>query len=156
MVVMTAKVNKKKIILILAIAAILVASICALRSCGNQAAAPDAAETAAGSNEARIQFLNRYGWEVAAAPLESQQVRIPTESNDVYNRYNDLQVSQGYDLTQFAGKSVMRYVYEVTNYPDATEPVYATLLVYKDRVIGGDVTSTAATGSVHGFRLPQS
>ena len=27
----------------------------------------------------------------------------------------------------------MRYVYKINNYPGATEPVYATLLVYKTR-----------------------
>ena len=42
----------------------------------------------------------------------------------------------------------MRYVYKVTNYPGATEPVYATLLIYKDQVIGGDITDTAAKGSM--------
>ena len=42
----------------------------------------------------------------------------------------------------------MRYVYKVNNFPGATEPVYATLLVYKDQVIGGDITNTAATGTM--------
>ena len=40
----------------------------------------------------------------------------------------------------------MRYVYKISNYPNATEPVYATLLVYKDKIIGGDITDTAASG----------
>ena len=42
----------------------------------------------------------------------------------------------------------MRYVYEVTNYPGATDPVYATLLVHKDQVIGGDITDTSARGKI--------
>ena len=32
--------------------------------------------------------------------------------------------------------------------------VYATLLIYKDKVIGGDVTDTAAKGHIRGFRMP--
>jgi hypothetical protein len=86
--------------------------------------------------------------------VESGQVRIPQEPGDVYSRYNELQKSQGYDLTQYAGKAVMRYVYKINNYPGATEPVYATLLVYKNQVIGGDVTDTSAKGAIRSFRMP--
>ena len=70
-------------------------------------------------------------------------------------RYNTLQKAQGYDLSKFAGKTVMRYVYKVNNYPSSTEPVYATLLVYKGKVIGGDVTDTAAKGHIRGFKMPE-
>ena len=47
----------------------------------------------------------------------------------------------------------MRYVYQITNYPDATAPVYATLLVHKGQIIGGDITDTSARGVVQGFKL---
>jgi hypothetical protein len=50
----------------------------------------------------------------------------------------------------------MRFVYRISNYPDATEPVYATLLVYKNQIIGGDITDTAANGQIRGFRFPGS
>ena len=46
----------------------------------------------------------------------------------------------------------MRYVYQVNNYPGASEPVYATLLVYKNQIIGGDITNTALQGSVQGLK----
>ena len=49
----------------------------------------------------------------------------------------------------------MRYVYKINNYPGATEPVYATLLVYKNQIIGGDVTDTAAKGHIRGFKMPE-
>ena len=54
-------------------------------------------------------------------------------------------------LSKFAGKKVMRYVYEITNFPDAREPVYATVLVYRDKIIGGDITDTTPGGKVQGF-----
>ena len=65
-----------------------------------------------------------------------------------------LQKGQGYDLSKYSGKKVMRYVYEINNYPGAQEPVYATVLVYKNKVIGGDVTDTAAQGKIRGFQMP--
>ena len=33
-------------------------------------------------------------------------------------------------------------------------PVYATLLIYKNQVIGGDVTNTAANGNIRSFKMP--
>ena len=92
---------------------------------------------------------------MASAPTESSQVRIPSETTEVFDRYNALQKSQGYDLSQYAGKTVMRYVYQVNNYPGATDPVYATLLVHKNQVIGGDITNTSAKGAVQGLKAGQ-
>ena len=104
------------------------------------------------SNDDRVKFLTDLGWEVTTSPVESSQVRIPQESSEVFDRYNTLQKSLGYDLSAYAGKNVMRYVYKVENYPDAVEPVYATLLVYKNQIIGGDITNTAAKGMIHGLK----
>ena len=151
MLVMTAKVDKKKIIMILAAAVALIAGILLLAGGGNSqtTAAPNVS-----GNDARVAFLKSFGWEVTTSPTESSQVRIPSEPSEVFDRYNALQKSQGYDLSAFAGKTVMRYVYRINNYPGATEPVYATLLVYKNQIIGGDVTDTAARGHIRGFKMP--
>ena len=110
---------------------------------------------AVSNNDNRVQFLESMGWEVSTSPVESSQVRIPGEQSEVFSRYNDLQKSQGYDLRQFAGKTAMRYVYKVNNFPNATEPVYATVLVYKNQIIGGDITDTAAKGHIRGFKMPE-
>ena len=151
MLVMTAKVDKKKIAVILAAAILLIAGILMLAGGGRS----QSTAAAVGSNDARVAFLKNFGWEVAASPTESSQVKIPSEPSEVFDRYNALQKSQGYDLSAFAGKTVMRYVYRINNYPGATEPVYATLLVYKNQIIGGDVTDTAAKGVVRGFKMPK-
>lgn len=148
MMMMTAKVNIKKVLIALAaIAGLLIALILTLGG-----GADPAAVTTMSDNDTRVQFLKDLGWEVTTSPTESNQVRIPKEMSPVYERYNELQKSQGYDLSQYAGKNVMRYVYQVNNYPGATEPVYATLLVYKNQIIGGDITNTAAKGSVQSLK----
>lgn len=149
---MTAKVDKKKVIIAAAAAVAVIVVLILIFSGGGgstQTVAP-----AASDNDARVEFLRGFGWDVAVTPVKSGQVRIPKTSSDVYDRYNDLQKSQGYDLTAYAGKTVMRYVYQINNYPDASDPVYATLLVYKNQIIGGDVTNTAAKGVVSGFKMP--
>lgn len=153
MLVMTAKVDKKKIAVIFAIVVVAIAALILLLSGGRDA--EPTASTAVSNNDARVAFLKGFGWDVTTSPVESSQVRIPEKTTEVYERYNALQKSQGYDLTAYAGKTVMRYVYKINNYPGATEPVYATLLVYKNQVIGGDVTNTAAKGKIQGFQMPQ-
>ena len=150
MFVMTAKVDMKKILLGLTAAAALIIALVMFFSGGDEAT-PTANLTPA-TNDGRVKFLKDFGWDVTVSPTESGQVKIPEGSSDVFNRYNALQKSQGYDLMAYAGKNVMRYVYKVENYPNATEPVYATLLIYKNQVIGGDITDTAATGAVQGLR----
>ena len=151
MLVMTAKVDKKKIAIILAVIVVAVAALIMLL--GGDDAAPTSA-TAVSNNDDRVKFLAGFGWDVANSPVESSQVRIPEKSSEVFDRYNALQKSQGYDLSAYAGSTVMRYVYKINNYPGATEPVYATLRISKNQVIGGDVTDTALKGVIRGFKMP--
>lgn len=152
MMVMTAKVDLKKIMLALAAVAALIVALILLLGDGK-----DATQTAAlSSNDGRVAFLKSFGWEVTTSPRESGQVKIPSEESEAFRRYNALQKSQGYDLSKFAGKNVMRYVYQVNNFPGATDPVYATVLVYKKEIIGGDVTQSGAKGKIQGFKFPES
>ena len=152
MLIMTTKVDKRK--LLIAAAAILAAIAGLLFLGGGGETQPTASVSTAPSadtNDARVKFLTDLGWEVTASPAEATEVKIPRGSDEVFDRYNELQKSQGYDLSKYAGKKVMRYVYQVNNFPDAKEPVYATLLVYKDKIIGGDITDTTPGGRVQGF-----
>ena len=151
MLIMTTKVDKQKL-LIAAVA--VVAAIALLAALGGGDSAPTASMStapAADTNDARVKFLTDLGWEVTPSPTESGEIRSPKAGDQVFDRYNELQKSQGYDLNKYAGKKVMRYVYQINNFPDAKEPVYATVLVYKDRIIGGDITDTTPGGRVQGF-----
>ena len=162
MVIMTAKVSKSKLIAIalIVLVAVILLVVC-LTNSGKPGSAP-AAENAAQAapselktNDDRVAYLASYGWEVAQEPVQTQEVRIPTEPSEVFERYNDLQVSQGFDLHNYAGKSVKRYVYQISNYPGTEDTYYATLLVYKNAVIGGDVSSSAQGGVMHSLCMPK-
>ena len=154
MMVMTAKVNPKKIALVLAGVLLAIAFIAWLWPAGSSNSTP---QQQIATNDDRVDYLASLGWNVTVTPAESMQVRIPDPMQDpVFQRYNDLQKSQGFDLSQFTGKTVMRYVYQINNYPGATAPVYATLLVHKDQVIGGDVTNTSPGGTVRSLYKPSS
>lgn len=155
MFVLTAKLSKTKLIAAIAVLAAAVIALILLLGGGGGDSAAETSAPKAGSNDERVAFLATFGWSVNAEPTQAQRVTIPAdESDEVFARYNKLQKSQGYDLSAYAGKEVMRYVYEVLNYPDATDPVYATVLVYDKHVIGGDVTCSAKGAPMHGFEMP--
>ena len=103
------------------------------------------------SNEDRIAFLSAFGWEVEAEPSESATVTIPREFDKVFAAYNELQRGQGLDLSEYGGRTVERYTYTVTNYPGYEGTVLANLLIYRGRVIGGDICSADASGFVQGL-----
>ena len=159
MMIMTAKVSKLRLAVILLLLALAIFAAVFLlrrseRSGASGAAAGSAQAQQADTNEGRVAFLSSFGWEVRPEPVQTQNVRIPDEPSDLFTRYNQLQLSQGYDLTAYAGQNVGRYVYEITNYPDASGVYYATLLVSDGEIIGGDVCSQEQGGAMHGFRLP--
>ncbi len=106
------------------------------------------------SNEDRIAFLSQFGWEVNPEPVENTTVTIPREFDKVFGAYNELQRTQGLDLSTHAGRTVERYTYTVTNYKDYDGTVFANILVHRGRVIGGDICSAESNGFLHGFKAP--
>ena len=103
------------------------------------------------TNEDRIAYLGAYGWEVSADPVEYQEVVIPSEFDDVLEHYNELQKQQGFDLSKYKGKRLMRYTYEIQNYPTGETGVQAVLFLYKNKVVGGDIHSLPLDGFMHGL-----
>ena len=156
MVIMTAKVPKRRLLLIvlLLIAAAVVLALC-LRGAGGETEKPAKTGTQGATNEARIDFLESYGWQVEPEPVKTQQVIVPADPSEVFLRYNELQVSQGYDLLQYSGQELTRYVYQVTNYPDSSGTYYATLLVKDGQIVGADIASSTKNGVMPGLKMPE-
>ena len=98
-----------------------------------------------------VKFLAQFGWEVEPTPLEEVTIKIPAEFDKVMNSYNELQRRQGLDLSKYRGREVQRTTYKVTNYPNYSGTVMANVIVYKNKVIGGDLCSSDVTGFIHGF-----
>lgn len=103
-------------------------------------------------------FLGQFGWVVDAGSVETRQVTIPAEFDKVFAGYNELQKSQGLDLSKYKKKTVTRHTFTVTNYEsdggNTQGIVYANVLVYRNRVIGGDICSADVNGFIHGFERP--
>ena len=106
------------------------------------------------SDEDRANFLLQFGWKVNPDPIESAKITIPDEFDKIFTGYNEIQKRQGLDLSKYKKKDVMRYTYEITNYEGEEGKVYANLIVYRNRIIGGDICSARADGFIHGFEKP--
>lgn len=104
------------------------------------------------TNEDRVAFLAQFGWEVESEPAEEATVTIPSEFDRVFVSYNELQKRQGLDLSKYKRKEMTRYTYIVTNYPEYDGVVYANLLIYRSKVVGGDICSANVNGFLHGFK----
>ena len=148
---MTAKVSRRRLIAAACGLLVLIAGMMLLLR------TPEASETLASgairpavkTPQLRKDYLEKLGWQVGEE--QSMQVRIPKDGGEVFTRYNELQKSQGFDLTKFAGKTVQRCIFDVQNFPGASAPVRATLLLYRGRLIGGDLTDTSPGGKIQGL-----
>ena len=105
-------------------------------------------------NDDRIAYLEQFGWTVSSEPIAVEELLIPETFDASYDEYLALQAEQGFDLTAYCGKRVKRYTYEITNYPTGETGVQAALLLYRNKVIGGEVLSSHPDGFLHGLAMP--
>ena len=104
----------------------------------------------AGNNAEILEFFGQFGLKTSDEPTSRKKVKIPEVFNDVYNNYNEIQLSQGLDLRKYKGITCDSFTYKVMNY-DGLENVNANILVYDGTIIGGDICSTNLDGFMHGF-----
>lgn len=156
MFIITARVRKGPILAVAAAAAVVCGVLLTAAGLGGREAEVSGGPAAAGinSNEDRVAYLERYGWQVESQPAAVEELVIPETFDESYTQYLDLQSNQGFDLTAYCGKRVKRYTYNITNYPTGEEGIQAGLLIYKNTVIGGDVLSPQLGGFIHGLSMP--
>ena len=151
MFVFSMKTTRPRVIAVCALTVLLLVTVVSLS--GQNAAVATAAPVAA-DDAARQQYLSDLGYEVVPGKSEVREILIPAESDPAFAAYNALQIDAGGDLTEYCGRRVKCWTYTVANYP-GEESVQAHLYTYKDRIIGGDISSTAQDGFSHGL-LPLS
>lgn len=98
------------------------------------------------TNEERVAYLQSLGWAVEPEPIETLQFLLPAELEEPYRSYNELQLSQGFNLADCCGKQVSRCTYTVTNYPGQAAGVQANLYICEDVPVAGDICSSGARG----------
>ena len=111
------------------------------------------------TEEDRLEFLSSFGIKTTGQAIEEVAFVMPENFDRVMLGYNEIQKMQGLDLARYAKKKVTRFTYAVTNYPELQPEgeekfegaVYANLLVYRNRIIGADISSADPTGFVEGI-----
>lgn len=136
-------------------AVLAVALLCVLVGCFGKSSAPDQQPISAASNDERLAYLTELGWQVDPEPIETLNLQLPEDLAEECGEYVAIQDQQGLPFGQFGGKTVSRYTYTVTNYPDCSGPVQVNLYVCDERLIGGDVVATGENGFVQGLAFPE-
>lgn len=136
--------DSKKVFAIFAVASVAVAVVCIISMISVQSSLPDTAtcdelgcySLKLDKDDEQCTFLQQFGL-LPVKITDSCEVIIPTEFNDTYEQYNELQKEIGLDLEKFKGKSVQKVTYELKN----SKTKFAVLLIYKGKVIGGHLTN---------------
>ena len=100
------------------------------------------------TNEDRVAFIKQFGIEVSDVACEHAEFIMPENFDRVILGYNELQKSQGLELSKYKNKRVNRYTYEVKNYEGYDGTVYVNLIIYRSTVIGCDISSAERDGFV--------
>lgn len=100
------------------------------------------------TNEDRIAFLARLGVTVSGEPKEEVSFSVPENFDVVLLKYNEIQRSQGLDLSKYKNKKVTRYTYEAQGYGDYEGAVMINLIVYRNTVVACDASSIGPEGFV--------
>ena len=145
------KTSKKPIVSILVCVLMLIAILVAVVVWPASETSAKVYSPAAGATDVeRVEFLKSLGYEVDATGAEVREVLIPDEFDEVFTKYNEIQQTAGMDLSPYQGRRMKCWTYQVLNYPDDGS-VLAHLYVYKDKIVGGDVSSTALDGFMRGL-----
>ena len=136
--------TKKKIRIILLLVAAVLFAVFLFNSCQK--------EEDCSTLEGRQAFLQGLGWEIDPESEDMRSVQLPDTLSGKLEEYNQMQLSQGYDLSRHLGEQCRQYSYLVTNYPDSSQTVLATIYVQGGRIIAGDIHSTALNGFMHGLK----
>ena len=144
MLIWTARISKRaKAALAVILAGVLLAVVLLLMGRSDDG---QAAQWQLTTNEDRVAYLESLGWQVEPEPVETLQFLLPEKLEEPYLTYNELQDTQGFDLSVCCGKQVARYTYTVTNYPGRAEGVQANLYVCEGQPVAGDILCAGADG----------
>lgn len=137
------KLTNKRIVTLLAVFALAVTLLVAVRLqsfCKGK-------ETAVQCNsEAEVKaYLESFGLRLGECTID--QITVPFEFSEVYESYNSVQLSQGFDLSEHKGKALKRYTFAVFDHPDGDD-VFAEVLLLDKKIVGADIYSTAHDGFI--------
>ena len=154
MLIWTARFSKKKAVCTVIIAGLVMALLIVLT--GRIPDPEPAQQPELTTNEERVSYLDSLGWQVDPEPVETLQFLLPAQLEGTYLAYNELQLTQGFDLAPYCGKQLARYTYTVTNYPNRQDGVQVNLYLYENRPVAGDILCPGEDGFQETLLFPES
>ena len=85
------------------------------------------------------------------ALIGMQHEYIPTQFNDVYTSYNELQKKQGFDLEKYKGKKFVMYTYKIAEHKINGSDAYISVMVIDERVVGGHISTFIKDSPMYTF-----
>lgn len=136
--------RRRRLGLLAAAAAVLAAALLLAGCLGRSGTSPEAVMLA--DEAARLDFLSSLGWQAEPGAVETLELQLPDPLEGPWSSYAELQTTQGLPFAQCAGRTVQRYTYAVTNYPDIPRGVQANLYLCDGQLVGGDIIFTGQGG----------
>lgn len=90
------------------------------------------------------EYLSSFGFSFEA-PVKDE-VTVPYVFEAVYENYNAIQRSQGFDLSKYKGKTLTRYTYPLLE--ENRDDRFAEILLYGDMIVGADIYSVGFDGEM--------
>ncbi len=150
----TVRAGTVRLMAMVCVAVVLLIGVAVISDAGG-VAPEDAVETISYSgmrtDSDRLAFLESLGWKTTGSVVDEESFTLPENFDRVLLGYNEIQRDQGLDLTRYRKKKVTRYTYEITNYEGYEGKVYANLIVYRNKVVAGDISSADPMGFVAGL-----
>ncbi len=87
-------------------------------------------------------------FDVDCGEFQIDEITVPYEFGEVYSSYNSIQIEQGFDLSEYKGKTLTRYTAKVNNYPDSNGDVFVEVLIYNKLIVGADIYSVSSNGFI--------
>lgn len=88
------------------------------------------------THQKRMEFLSYYKISVDETAVLVKETRLPQKASGYFWEYNQITLKGGFDLTDFCGKTVTVYSYELTDSPEKT----VNLILCNDKIIAGNIT----------------
>lgn len=84
-------------------------------------------------------FFAQFGLAVDFTNCTEKEIIIPNEFDSLYEEYNNLQKSQGLDLSKYKGRTAQQRIYPIIT--ESGQEFYAVLIVINDKVVGGHINA---------------
>lgn len=98
------------------------------------------------TNEERLAFLKDNGIKADSEPFYVCDIIIPSSFDGIYESFEKTQNEQGLSLSQYKGKKVRRFSYNVKNPPKEIEKASAEILVSDGKIIACALCSLTNNG----------